>query len=412
MKKLITLECVPTNIEKSADKLAEAINKDFWVELSPTVGKRSDIPNHLLPKGSGILISSSGSCGGPHQCLHPFSHLDQSALATGKWLQEEGLEPNSCHIFNPLPFHHVSGLMPWWRSRAWGCNHTWLHPSLMRNPTELETFCKPLFQKKSGPLLTSLVPTHVQRLMEHPAGLDWLQSFDVIWVGGSNLAKNLAEFARKKKIRLAPCYGATETAAMVTVLPPNSFLSGNNGCGTPLTDVELRLNNSGALEIKTLRVALACWKNGRIEDVKDKNGWWKSGDSAKLTQQDCIYNLEIQGRLDTAIHSGGETIFPEALEIRLLKDAKSRRIPIKNLLFLSINENEWGQRLVGLVKWHGQLTKVEEEENFLELKKLVKVWLPAERPFTWYTCQELTKNTIDKWERLRWQNWLDQITNN
>ena len=32
-----------------------------------------------------------------------------------------GLAPEQACLFNPLPFHHMSGLMPWWRSRCWGC---------------------------------------------------------------------------------------------------------------------------------------------------------------------------------------------------------------------------------------------------------------------------------------------------
>ena len=73
----------------------------------------------------------------------------------------------------------------------------------------------------AGSALLSLVPTQLQRLLGDPAGISWLQGFAVIWVGGAALAPELAETARRARLRLSPCYGSTETGAMVTALPPD-----------------------------------------------------------------------------------------------------------------------------------------------------------------------------------------------
>ncbi|WP_320666500.1 AMP-binding protein [Prochlorococcus sp. MIT 1307] len=405
MKHLMALKCNPTNSSANASQLEDAIEKEFWVQLLPKMGEEVCIPNHLLPKGPGVVIASGGSLGMPHHCLQPCSNLDQSAFATGEWLMEQGYEPKNCTIINPLPFHHVSGLMPWWRSRVWGCKHIWLAASLMRDQIALEHSYKSILRQKINPIVISLVPTQINRLLASKIGLLWLQCFDIIWVGGSKLSEQLSEEARRNNIRLAPCYGSTETAAMVTVLHPNLFLSGKKGCGNPLGDVELRLNTSGALEVKTKRLAVARWKDGHLESLCDQNGWWQSGDSATLNIENSLCQVEIHGRLDTAINSGGETIFPETLEARILKYAKTNNLPIQNIILLPISDDEWGQRLIGLVRWQAKLTPSEKRTRFNLLRQEAKTWRPAERPSDWYECPQLSTNLVGKWQRSKWKKW-------
>ncbi len=409
MNKLVTLKCDPTNPQKSSKEFAFLIDEGFWVQLIHPINNKAAIPNHLLPSGPGVVITSGGSTGGPSHCLQPCTNLDQSALATGHWLKKQGLEPKNCLILNSLPFHHVSGLMPWWRSRLWEIEHKWLLPSQLKDPKTLQKSCEALFKKKTYSCITSLVPTQLQRLINHPAGIQWLQSFAVIWVGGSALSDNLAKKARRKNINLAPCYGSTETAAMVTVLSPKEFLKGSNDCGHPLDDVNLRLSQNGALEIKTPRLASGRWIDNKIEFLQDQDGWWQSADAAKLTFNQNSYSLEVIGRLDTAFHSGGETIFPEKLESKLLDHILRMELPIENLILLPINDKEWGERLVALIRFNSKVTKNDQDEALQKLEKTTQAWMPAERPITWYTCDELTNNKVGKFERSRWKNWITKI---
>ena len=133
--------------------------------------------------------------------------------------------------------------------------------------------------------LLSLVPTQLARLIDHPQGLVWLQQFSVIWVGGAPLSAALASKAREAGLRLSPCYGATETAAMVTAQTPEDFLAAERGCGSPLVDVELRLEADGALQVRSPRLAVASWccdQADRLSALGDPQGWWTSGDAADL----------------------------------------------------------------------------------------------------------------------------------
>ena len=103
----------------TASQLLQGFREGRWMALR---GGEA-LPLQLLPPGPGVLVSSGGSSGGRRICLQPLEHLDQSADATAHWLQGIGLDPGEVLICNPLPLHHVSGLMPWRRSRCWGSPH-------------------------------------------------------------------------------------------------------------------------------------------------------------------------------------------------------------------------------------------------------------------------------------------------
>lgn len=353
--------------------------------------------------GAGVVLGSGGSRGpgGRRWCLQPLAHLEASAAATGRWLEGIGLDPAACVHLNPLPSHHVSGLLPWLRSRRWGCAHRPISPALMRQPQALAAHLPIATQ---SPALLSLVPTQLARLLADPAGLAWLQRLAVIWVGGAPLPPALAQKARQAGLRLAPCYGATETAAMVAALDPEAFLAGAVGCGPPLEGVELRLAaQQGALEVRCCRLSPGYLGEGVLQPLPlAPGGWWRSGDAARLGGD----GLQVLGRLDGAIHSGGETVFPEQLEARLRALAASTNLPLREVLLLAVDDPLWGQRLVALVRAqpaaHGPAL-------LAQLQAAVAAWPPAERPRTWQLCTTLAPTALGKWPRARWQRWLESL---
>ena len=384
------------------DTLLRGRDKGGWLSLRSVEQPQALVPLDLLPDGDGLLVSSGGSSGCRQICLQPWSHFDQSALATAFWLEEMGLVPSELFILNPLPLHHVSGLMSWWRSRCWGACHEKLPPILMKQPSDLLQFCEELPQWNSVPSVVSLVPTQLHRLLAHPAGLSWLRSFAVVWVGGAALSEADASQARSYGVRLAPCYGATETAAMVTAVPPDQFLAGEAGCGAPLVDVELKLDTDLALKVRTSRLAIARWSERspeQLQSVRNQDGWWRSGDAASLSN-----GLHIHGRLDGAIHSGGETVFPEELEARLMEWVQQHNLAIESLLLVAEPDPEWGATLVGLVR----PSKPSDHQQLLDtLRFLCSSWPSAERPRRWLICKELSVGPLGKWQRGRWRNWLN-----
>ena len=379
------------------ERLLQGLATGQWVPLSP---EAEAAPIAQLPPGPGVVVRSGGSSGGSRCCAQPSLHLDRSAAATAHWLTGIGLDPAATLLLNPLPLVHVSGLMPWWRARCWGAGHQQLAPGLMKTPTELLAFCRSMPAWGIKPVLLSLVPTQLARLLADPDGVAFLQQLQLIWIGGAALPSPLADQARALRLPLAPCYGSTETAAMVAAMPPDRFLAGEPGCGDPLVDVELRLAADGALEVRTDRLALGRWRADqpdRFEELKDADGWWRSGDRAAFTP-----GLQIMGRMDGAIHSGGETVFPEPLEQRLMAAAQAVSVPVSAVLLLGVDDSEWGQRLVALV---GSA----DAAVLPRLMALTRSWSPAETPRRWVLCPALAPSVLGKWQRQRWRNWLERL---
>ena len=404
MTKIAVVKCIPEkNLECSKEILKNFENHN-WVYLSPPKDQTKISTSSILPNGEGIIIASGGSIGESNLCLQSIKNLNNSALSTGKWLENYGLKPNECIILNSLPLHHISGFMPWWRHHTWRSDYHWISSSLMHKPLQLKQFSEILANKYRRPLITSLVPTQLLSLINDPDGLKWLQSLAIIWVGGAFIPKDLADKARRKSINLAPCYGATETVAMVTCLSPKDFLKGSNCVGFPLKDVEIKINKKNHLKVKTCRMAISKWKNDKFESITDKNGWWEAGDLAQYITLNNRKAIQILGRRDSAINSGGETIFPEDIEMELLKIISKHKIPIKEIFVLGVSDKKWGQRLVGLIKF--KVKKINKYQIIRLLTNLIADWQPYKKPHKWYDCPKLSRNINKKWEIKKWQDWI------
>ncbi len=373
--------------------------------LAAALGADPDALARRLGVGAGVVVGSGGSSGERRWCVQPLAHLEASADACGAWLEAQAIDPGACLHLNPLPWHHVSGLLPLVRCRRWGAELRALSPALLRRPERLAA-AVPL--PADRPVLLSLVPTQLARLLACPQGRAWLEGCRVIWVGGAPLPVDLAAAARRGGLPLAPCYGASETAAMVTALEPQRFLAGEDGCGRPLADVRLRLGAAQALEVATARLSPGWLERGRLRPLRLRpDGWWRSGDAAELAADGA---LRLCGRLDGAIHSGGETVFPESLETRLQAEAGRRALPLAAVLFLPVEDPEWGQRLVALVRPAPAAGEAPGGEQLLgALQDLVACWPPAERPRRWLLCEQLAPSPTGKWERWRWRGWLERV---
>ncbi|MFZ9849878.1 MAG: AMP-binding protein [Vulcanococcus sp.] len=342
-----------------------------------------------------LVLGTGGSSGRRRWCVQPLAHLQVSVDGCGQWLQGLGLDPARCQLFNPLPLHHISGLMPLLRSASWGAEQRALPPDLLREPARLRAEAMPAADRRA---LLSLVPTQLQRLLADPDGRRWLEAFALIWVGGAALPQALADACRQQGLRLAPCYGSTETGAMVAALAPEAFLAAVPGCGPPLPHARLRLADDGALEIQAASLAAGFLAAGGFEPLVRTAGWWRSGDAALLTPE----GLQWCGRLDGAINSGGETVFPEQVRERLLALAASEGLPLEALLLLPQADARWGERLVALVR----LSPAASPAVRQQLEALARGLPPSQRPQRWLLCPELSPTAAGKWDQAHWRRWL------
>lgn len=327
-----------------------------------------------------IILNSSGSMNKPKICVHTIEHIEESAKYLGIWLQDQGLELDNCFIFNTLPLNHISGFMPLWRSQQWHCGYIYISPELLKNTENLLQKTISIDKIKKRNLLTSLVPTQLKRLLKEENGIKWLKLFDIVWIGGSSIPDDIATQCRKEKINLAPCYGTTETAAMITCLKPKDFLKGNNTVGEALKDVNLKITQKGLITINTKRLGAQFINSTTLKDFANKNGWWESCDLGEIIKIDKHYFLNFLGRADNAFQSGGETIFPDLIKRRLEEIILKEELPIENVIISKIKDEIWENRLEVYLSFNNQIDLKFIKKYLKKLEQYYLNWPSYERP--------------------------------
>ncbi len=379
--KIYTIE-VENNETQSVEKIIEKIRENKIIYVKNKFYEDEDVLDSITENGPAIILNSSGSSGKPRQCFHHLDNLQLSAITSGKWLLEQGFELQKCLILNTLPLNHISGLMPIFRSQTWGCDCINISPNLIKKTREL-LLITIKSKKNKKHLITSLVPTQLKRLLAQKDGISWLKIFDLIWVGGASISRETAEQCIEEKIKLAPCYGSTETAAMVTSLKPKEFLMGFKNVGEILPDTKIRINRQGLIEIKSARMGIEIIDSSKTESFTNKNGWWQSGDLGEINQINNSLYLKFLGRIDNAFDSGGEIVFPEVIESRLNDFIIKENIPINKFNISKIPDQLWGNKIKVIVEFK-ELTNYKNIENALDLlKTFSQSWPKHERPEKW-----------------------------
>ncbi len=401
MKKKINKILVKNNEEKSEKLILEFLNQKKVIFISNKVDKMNKLSDEINLDKPAIIIKSSGSRDKPKFCLHTINNLNKSAISSGNWLEEQGFILKNCLIFNTLPFYHISGVMPLWRSKVWDCSYERVDPNLLKNTKDLyeNTIANKFINKKQ--LITSIVPSQLNRLLEKKTGIKWLKLFDLVWVGGASLSSETKNKCIKEKINLSPCYGSTETAAMISALKPSEFLLGNKSSGELLQDIKLNINNYGLIKIKSNRIGFKII-NTELKSFKNKSGWWESGDlGKKIIIKNKIY-IQIIGRADKAFSSGGEIVFPDLINERLRKFTITNKLPFEKFIISKLEDKYWESKFEIIIQLKNNTKKSEIKSSLNLLKRYSKMWAKHERPLNWIVISEKIQTTdyIGNWKNI------------
>lgn len=284
--------------------------------------------------GFQVLITTSGSTGLPKFCIHDTDTLETAANGYAHRFGSRGI----IHCVNVLPQHHVGGLMPVFRSAACGGK---VHFADYKNPESLAAAPFPL---KEASL--SVVPTQLRRLLKEKYSCSILRRFALILVGGAACPPDLLEDARKRDLPLAPCYGATETAAMVTAMDPEDFRAGATGVGTTLPHARIEVDPDQRILVHSPSL-LRGYRPSVDGFVRDP---FPTGDLGKF---DASGNLHILGRADRVIITGGEKVHPEQVEAAALATGL-----LSHARCIGVPDPEWGQRVELIVEPAGSETGI------------------------------------------------------
>ncbi|HEY9314808.1 o-succinylbenzoate--CoA ligase [Williamsia sp.] len=268
-----------------------------------------------------LVIATSGTTGTPKGAMHSVASLTASIDATHEHLGGPG------GWLLALPPHHIAGLQVLLRSIHAGFAPITLDVSSGFDPA---TLVSAIDQMTSGRRYTSLVPTQLVKVLEHPDATAALSSVDAVLVGGAATPPPLRRRAIDAGIPIVGTYGMSETCG---------------GCvydGTPLRGIKIRIDGEAPGRIILGGPMVAAGYRGLPDHTAfTDTGWFRTDD---LGQVGADGMLSVIGRADEAITTGGLTIVPQVVEAVLLSDPS-----ISDCAVLGLPDDRLGEKVVAAV---------------------------------------------------------------
>lgn len=136
----------------------------------------------------------------------------------------------------------------------------------------------------------------------------------VAYTAGEAIGPDLFTFYRAIGINLKQLYGSTETAVFVCMQPDHQVRA--DTVGVPCRDVEIRLEESGEILVRSPGLLKEYYKNPQATaEVKDADGWYHTGDAGFLDAQG---HLKIIDRAkDVGRLADGSMFAPKYIENKL-----------------------------------------------------------------------------------------------
>jgi O-succinylbenzoic acid--CoA ligase len=256
--------------------------------------------------GDALVIATSGTSGEPKGVV--LTHDAIAAMADASNAALDVTDADRWWVC--LPLAHIGGLSVVLRAQRAGT---------------------PFSFDRTGATLASMVPTMLAR--------EDVSGFRRILLGGAAAPDGLPA-------NVVRTYGMTETGSGVAY------------DGVALADVELRVVE-GEVQVRG-PMLLRCYRDG--VDPKDADGWFATGDAGTIT--DGV--LSVTGRIGDVINTGGEKVWPIAVE-RALEGTPG----VAELAIAGRPDPEWGQRVVAFVVVDGDPPTLDA------LRARVKQTLPA-----------------------------------
>jgi O-succinylbenzoic acid--CoA ligase len=234
--------------------------------------------------GDALVVATSGTSGEPKAVVLTHDAIAASARASNAAL---GVDPSTDAWLVCLPLAHIGGL------------------SVVTRALHADT----PFTFAGTATLVSLVPTQLRRMD--------VSRFRRVLLGGAAAPGAVPP-------NVVRTYGMTETGSGVVY------------DGRPLEGVELRVED-GQVFVRG-PMLLRCYRDGT--DPKDDDRWLPTGDAGSLS--DGV--LSVHGRVGDVINTGGEKVWPVAVE-RALAGVPA----VAELAIAGRADPEWGERVVAFV---------------------------------------------------------------
>ncbi len=134
--------------------------------------------------------------------------------------------------------------------------------------------------------------------------------------GGAPLDKTVNEFMWIIGLPVFNGYGLTETSPGVAISGVGKIRF--DSVGQALRETELKLADDGELMVKGPQVMLGYYKNDEATMEAFEDGWFKTGDIARIDEKGFVYIIDRKKEL--IITAGGKNIAPQPIENELKLD--------------------------------------------------------------------------------------------
>ena len=313
----------PAGVEALAGALREAL--DGGPAVAPVAPGEPAVPG-APGSGAAVVLATSGSTGAAKHVVLSAAALRASAQATTRRLG------GPARWLLALPAQHVAGVQVVVRALLAG-----VPPVVqdLRSGFRPDGFVAATRALGEGPRCTSLVPTQLGRLLDAGgAALDALRGYAAVLVGGAALDPRLHERARAAGVAVVTTYGMSETAG---------------GCvydGRPLDGVRVELEADGRIRLGGPTLADGYLGAPELTAEAFVDGWFRTGDLGRWRDG----RLEVLGRADDMIITGGENVAPAAVE-RVL----AAQHGVVAACVVGLPDPEWGQVVAAAVVPDGRL---------------------------------------------------------
>ncbi len=314
------------NVEKNFENLEVKVN---------TTSNFHQIIHQIDSEKIQGIFYTSGTTGKPKAVPLTYSNHFHSAIASSLHL---GIYPQDNWLLC-MPLFHVGGLAIAWRSVINGTAITLLPKFDEQNVLEAIAT-----QKVT---IISLVPTMLQRLLQHPLWQN-LQKLRAILLGGAPATPELVTQCLNLNLPIMTTYGMTETASQITTLSPQDIHRKQGSAGLPLfgnqiriVDLEDTTQDLTIGQVGQILVKGASVMSGYLGQNSPQNGWFATGDLGYCDRDGYLY---VVNRRADLIISGGENIYPSEIEAIL-----SKHPAIAEVCVLGIGDREWGEAVAVVV---------------------------------------------------------------
>lgn len=290
------------------EALLEAVRPGAFVRREPGAPPRLEaLPEgEPAPAGTALVVPTSGSTGAPKGVLISHRAL-RASVRSG--LDRLGCRPDDVWLAC-LPPHHVAGLLVLLRARELGTE------PVLAPAADPETVAS------ADASHVALVPTMLARLLD--ADVD-LTRFRTVLLGGAPPTPGLLERAADAGVCIVASYGMTETTG---------------GCvydGAPLDGVDVRSDDDGRIHVSGPVLADGYHRDPARTTASFTDGWFATNDRGRFEDG----RLVVEGRIDDAVHTGGETVSTEAVAAALASHPA-----IADATVAGVPDPEWGERIV------------------------------------------------------------------